>query len=52
VYNSNADKLIKLNSDELFMKRKLAIEVYGYNRGRIGFEENSAGPIESFSELK
>jgi len=52
IYNSNADKLIKLNRDELSMKRDLAINVYGYDRGGIGFEELSAGPIESFDKLK
>lgn len=49
---SNSDILIKLNNTELFMKRRLAIDVYGYNRGGIGFEENSAGPIEAFVKLK
>lgn len=52
IYNSSADKLIKLNEDELRIKRNLAINVYGYNRGGIGFEENSAGPIEAFDKLK
>ncbi|MFH1585413.1 MAG: PIG-L family deacetylase [archaeon] len=51
-YNLSADKLIKLNRDELTLKRKLAIDVYGYDRGGIGFEENSAGPIEAFDQYK
>jgi len=51
-YNSSADIFIKLNHDELSMKRDLAINVYGYNRGGKGFEEMSAGPIESFDEYK
>lgn len=51
-YNSNADIFIKLNRDELSMKRKLAIGVYGYERGGLGFEENSAGPIEAFEIYK
>lgn len=51
-YNSSADILIKLHSHELRMKRKLAIETYGYDRGGTGFEENSAGPIEGFDEYK
>ncbi|MEK6926109.1 MAG: PIG-L family deacetylase [Nanoarchaeota archaeon] len=51
VYNSNADIFIKLNRDELAMKRRLAIEVYGYNRGGIGFEENSAGHVEAFDKF-
>ncbi len=52
IYNYNADKLIKLNSDELTMKRRLAINVHGYDRGGIGFEELSAGSTESFDKLK
>mgnify|MGYP001221465943 CR=1 FL=1 len=51
-YNSNADIFIKLNHDELTMKRNLAINIYGYSRSGIGFEENSAGPIEAFDILK
>ncbi len=50
--NPSADIFIKLNRDELLMKRKLAIDVYGYDRGGIGFEENSAGPIEAFNIYK
>lgn len=51
-YNSSADILIKLNNKELVMKRRLAIDVYGYDRGGIGFEENSALPVEAFDELR
>ncbi|MFH1327191.1 MAG: PIG-L family deacetylase [archaeon] len=51
-YNSSADIFIKLKSNELSMKRKLAIEVHGYDRGGIGFEELSAGPIEAFDIYK
>lgn len=51
-YNSNADIFIKLNRQEISMKRRLAIDVYGYDRGGTGFEENSAGPIEAFDKLK
>ncbi len=50
--NSNADIFIKLSRDELLMKKKLAIEVYGYDRGGVGFEELSAGPIESFDKFE
>jgi hypothetical protein len=46
IYNSNADKLIKLNSDELSMKKKLIMGVYGYGKG--GFEELSCGDVEAF----
>ncbi|MBU0894513.1 MAG: PIG-L family deacetylase [Nanoarchaeota archaeon] len=52
IYNSSADILIKLNSNELLIKRELAIDVYGYDRGGIGFEENSAGLIEAFDKFK
>ena len=51
-YNSSADKLIKLNPEELAMKRKLAIDIYGYDRGGKGFEELSAGKIEAFDIYK
>ncbi len=51
-YNSNANILIKLNRDELLMKRRLAINIYGYDRGGKGFEELSAGQIEAFDEFK
>lgn len=52
-YNSSADILIKLRDDELAMKKKLAIDVYGYDRKGQGFEELTANnPIESFDTLK
>jgi hypothetical protein len=50
IYNSNADKLIKLNRDELSMKKKLIKKVYGYKEG--GFEEKSSGEIEAFDIKK
>jgi len=50
IYNSSADKLIKLNDDELATKKKIIQEIYGYKEG--GFEELSCGEIESFNELK
>jgi LmbE family N-acetylglucosaminyl deacetylase len=50
VYNSNADKLIKLNSDELALKKKIMTNIYGYQKN--GFEEKSCGEIESFKEMK
>ena len=52
ICNPNADIFIKLNHHELLMKRKLAINIHGYNRGGIGFEELSVGPIESFDKLR
>jgi len=48
IYNSNADILIKLNADELAMKKELITNTYGYNKG--GFEELSCGPIETFDK--
>lgn len=50
IYNSNADKLIKLNRDELSMKKKLIKKVYEYKEG--GFEEKSSGEIEAFDIKK
>lgn len=52
ICNSSADILIKLNPHELSMKRELAINAYGYDRGGKGFEENSARPIEAFDKFK
>jgi LmbE family N-acetylglucosaminyl deacetylase len=50
ICNSNADKLIKLNSDELSMKKKIIMNTYGYEKG--GFEELSCGKIEAFDVFK
>ncbi|MEK6945966.1 MAG: PIG-L family deacetylase [Nanoarchaeota archaeon] len=50
IYNSSADKLIKLNRDELSMKKKLIMDIYGYGKG--GFEELSCGSVEAFDEFK
>ena len=49
-YNSNADKLIKLNRDELSMKKNLIKNIYGFKEG--GFEEKSSGEIEAFDVKK
>jgi len=49
IYKSNADKLIKLNHNELFMKKHLIQDIYGYLKG--GFEERSSGRIESFNKF-
>lgn len=46
MYNSNADKLIKLNSNQLLMKKKLIGQIYKYEKD--GFEEKSSGEIEAF----
>jgi len=48
----NSDILIKLNNSEISMKRRLAVDVYGYDRGGKGFEELSVSPIEAFMKLK
>ena len=50
VYNSNADILIKLNSDELSMKKHIIKNIYGYQEG--GFEEKSCEKIEAFDKFK
>ena len=49
IYKSNADKLIKLNRNELYMKKHLIQDIYGYSKG--GFEEKSSGKIESFNKF-
>lgn len=46
LYNSNADKLIKLKKPYLNMKKKLIMDVYGFQKG--GFEEISCNNIEAF----
>jgi len=48
IYNSNANKLIKLNNLEFLNKKKLIQNIYGFEKG--GFEEKSCGKIESFNE--
>ena len=50
VYNSNADKLIRLEKPYLKMKKKLIQDVYGYQKG--GFEEESCKEIEAFDTKK
>jgi LmbE family N-acetylglucosaminyl deacetylase len=49
IYNSSADMLIKLDDEELLMKKKLILEVYGYGKG--GFEELSCGEVEAFDNF-
>ena len=46
IYNSNADKLIKLNREQLFMKKNLIKNIYGFREK--SFEEKSSGKIEAF----
>jgi hypothetical protein len=50
IYNSNADKLIKLKKPYLKMKKNIIEEVYGYKKG--GFEEKSCKGIEAFDLRK
>ena len=50
IYNSNADKLIKLKKPYLKMKKMIIEEVYGYKKG--GFEEESCKEIEAFDLRK
>jgi hydroxymethylpyrimidine pyrophosphatase-like HAD family hydrolase len=49
-YNSSADKLIKLNFNELMMKKNIIKNIYCYSEG--GFEEKSSDKIEAFDSLK
>lgn len=46
-FNKNAEKFIKLNDNELSMKKYLIKEIYGFKKG--GFEEKSCGKIEAFN---
>lgn len=46
IYNSNADKLIKLKKPYFKMKKKIIQEIYRYKKG--GFEEKSCKEIEAF----
>ena len=48
IYNSNADKLIKLDASELSMKKELVKDWYGYPEG--GFELESCRETEGFDE--
>ena len=49
-YNSSADKLIKLNFNEILMKKNIIKNIYCYSEG--GFEEKSSDKIEAFDSLK
>jgi hypothetical protein len=46
IYNSSANKFIRLNHNELLLKKHLIKDVYGYIEN--GFEEKSSGNIEAF----
>ena len=48
ICNSNANKFIRLNKQELVLKKHLIKDVYGFQEG--GFEERSSGRVESFIE--
>jgi hypothetical protein len=50
LYNSSADKLIRLKAPYFRMKKKLITEVYGFQKG--GFEEKSSRNIEAFDIKK
>jgi len=50
IYNSNANMFIKLDDEELSLKKKFITEIYGYQKG--GFEEKSSGETEAFDKLK
>jgi len=46
IYNSSANKFIRLNHNELLLKKHLIRDVYRYIQN--GFEEKSSGNIEGF----
>lgn len=50
IYNSNANIFIKLNNEELLLKKKIIEEIYGFKKD--GFEEKSSAQIEAFEKLK
>lgn len=50
LYNSRANKLIKLNNSEYSMKKYLIKDIYGFQKG--GFEELSCAKTEAFDILK
>ncbi len=50
VYDSSAVNFIRLDNNELILKKNLIMKIYGFQKG--GFEEKSCGRIESFNELK
>lgn len=50
IYNSSADKLIRLKKSYLKMKKRIIQEIYGYKKG--GFEEKSCKEIEAFDLRK
>jgi len=50
ICNSNASNFIKLNNQELSMKKELITDIYGYQKG--GFEELSCSDTEAFDKLK
>lgn len=47
IYNSNADKLIRLGKPYLKIKKMIIQEIYGYKKG--GFEEESCREVEAFN---
>ena len=50
ICDSNANIFIKLNDDELVLKKSIIKDVYGYQDG--GFEEQSSAGVESFLQLE
>ena len=47
--SSRTNNFIKLNNDELSIKKNIITKIYGYRYG--GFEEKSSGNIESFKKV-
>jgi len=50
ICNSSANNFIKLNSDEISLKKDLITRIYGYQKN--GFEEKSSGETEGFDILE
>lgn len=50
IYNSNADKLIKLKKPYFKMKKRLIKEIYNFDKGT--FEEKSCKEVEAFDIKK
>jgi len=50
IYNSSADKLIRVKKSYLKMKKHIIQEIYGYKKG--GFEEKSCKEVEAFNIRK
>ena len=50
IYDSTAKIFIKLDKQELSLKKKIITEIYGFQKN--GFEEKSSAKFEAFEEMK